>query len=136
MAPGRILLPSSSGLLIPGQKGWQKIDRSVGLRGVVYSALEDRQRTLWIGLAGRGLAQLRGYREWESYSTDSGLASDIVYEILPRADGSLWLATEAEALFEASGGTSACRSGAFAGLDGFPVHSLQRGSGRRPLDWY
>ena len=71
------------------------VDRSVGLRGTVYSAFEDRQHSLWIGLAGRGLAQWRGYREWESYSTESGLASDLVYEILPQGDGSLLVGTVA-----------------------------------------
>jgi hypothetical protein len=34
-AEGRILVPSPDGLLIRDGKGWQKIDRSVGLRGVV-----------------------------------------------------------------------------------------------------
>jgi len=52
---GRILLPTSEGLLIHEENGWQKIDRSVGLRGTVYSVFEDRQHTLWIGLEGRDL---------------------------------------------------------------------------------
>ncbi len=63
---GRILLTFPQGLLIGDEKGWQKIDRSAGLRGTVYSVFEDRQRSLWIGLAGLGLTQWRGYREWES----------------------------------------------------------------------
>ena len=61
-AEGRILIPSPDGLLIGDGKRWQKIDRSAGLRGAVYSVFEDRRRTLWIGLAGRGLAQWRGYQ--------------------------------------------------------------------------
>jgi diguanylate cyclase (GGDEF)-like protein len=121
---GRILIPSPDGLLIQGQKGWQKIDRSVGLRGVVYAAFEDRQHSLWIGLAGRGLTQWRGYQEWESYSPASGLASDIVYEILPRADGSLWVATEG-GLFRGTRRQSGILWKKVAGLVGFPVHSLQ-----------
>jgi ligand-binding sensor domain-containing protein len=109
---GRILLTSPEGLLIGDERRWQKIDRSVGLRGVVYSAFEDRQHSLWIGLAGRGLVQWRGYREWESYSAESGLTSDIVYEILPRDDGSIWVATEG-GCFAANGGNSAHRSKQF-----------------------
>jgi diguanylate cyclase (GGDEF)-like protein len=124
-AEGRILLPSPDGLLIRDEKGWQKIDRSVGLRGVVYSAFEDRQHSLWIGLAGRGLAEWRGYREWESYSPASGLPSDIVYEILPQADGSLWVATEG-GLFRGTRRQFGILWNKFAGLVGFPVHSLQR----------
>ena len=123
-AGGRILIPTPDGLLIRDQKGWQKIDRSVGLRGVVYSAFEDRQHSLWIGLAGRGLAEWRGYREWESYSSASGLASDIVYEILQQAGGSLLVATEG-GLFRGTRRQFGFAWKKVAGLAGFPVHSLQ-----------
>ncbi len=123
-AEGRILIPSPDGLLIREKTGWQKIDRSVGLRGVVYSAFEDRQHSLWIGLAGRGLAEWRGYREWESYSPASGLPSDIVYEILPRSDGSLWVATEA-GLFRGMRRQFSMVWSKVPGMVGFPVHSLQ-----------
>jgi diguanylate cyclase (GGDEF)-like protein len=122
---GRILLTSPDGLLIGGGKGWQKIDRSVGLRGTVYSAFEDRQHSLWIGLAGRGLVQWRGYRDWESYSTESGLTSDIVYEILPRDDGSLWVATEA-GLFRGVHRQFGMSFKKIAGLDDLAVHSLRK----------
>jgi len=125
---GRILIPSPDGLLIRDEKGWQKIDRSVGLRGVVYSAFEDRQHSLWIGLAGRGLAEWRGYREWESYSPASGLASDIVYEILPQADGSLLVGTEG-GLFRGTRRQFGITWKKVPGLDSFPVHSLQMAPG-------
>lgn len=125
---GRVLLPSAEGLLIEEGKDWQKIDRSAGLRGTVYSAFEDRQHSLWIGLAGRGLAQWRGYREWESYSTESGLTSDVVYEILTRGDGSILLATEA-GLFEGVRRPLGMTFKSYAGLGGFPVHSLRRSPG-------
>ncbi len=122
---GRILLTSPEGLLIGRKRGWQLINRSVGLRGTVYSAFEDRQRSLWIGTAGRGLVQWRGYREWESYSNESGLASDIVYEILPREDGSLWVGTEA-GLFRGVRRQFGMSFNSVAGVYGFPVHSLRR----------
>ena len=123
-AEGRILLPSPDGLLIGDGKSWQKIDQSVGLRGAVYSAFEDRQRSLWIGLEGRGLAQWRGYQEWKSYSTVSGLASDIVYEIQPQSDGTLWVGTEG-GLLRGERHQSAIRWNKVAGLDKFPVHSVR-----------
>jgi diguanylate cyclase (GGDEF)-like protein len=122
---GRILLPTPVGLLSGDKAGWQMIDRSVGLRGTVYAAFEDRQHSLWIGLAGRGLAQWRGYREWESYSTESGLASDLVYEILPENDGSLLVGTEA-GLFRGERRQFGMSFKGVAGLDGFPVHSVRR----------
>ncbi|MGD0757274.1 MAG: EAL domain-containing protein [Candidatus Sulfotelmatobacter sp.] len=123
-ADGRILLPSPDGLLIQDGKGWQKIDRTVGLRGAVYSVFEDRQHSLWIGMAGRGVAQWRGYHEWVSYSTASGLASDIVYEIQPQADGTLWVGTEG-GLLRGVRQHSGIRWTKVAGLDGFPVHSVR-----------
>jgi ligand-binding sensor domain-containing protein len=123
---GRILLTTPVGLLIGDKTGWQMVDRSVGLRGTVYSAFEDRQHSLWIGLAGRGLAQWLGYREWQGYSTESGLASDLVYEILPRSDGSLWVGTEA-GLFRGVPRPFGMSFRSVAGMSGFPVHSV-RGS--------
>jgi len=128
-ADGRILLPSPDGLLIRDGKDWQKIDRSFGLRGAVYSVFEDRQHTLWIGLAGRGLAQWRGYLEWKSYSTASGLASDIVYEIQPEADGTVWIGTEG-GLLQGERHGSGMRWRKVAGLDGFPVHGVRAAPNR------
>jgi diguanylate cyclase (GGDEF)-like protein len=121
---GRVLLTTPDGLLIGDGTSWEKIGATGGLRGTVYSAFEDRQHSLWIGLAGRGLAQWRGYREWESYSTASGLTSDLVYEILPRADGSLWVATEA-GLFRGERRQFGMVFKAIAGLTGFAVHSVR-----------
>ncbi|MFZ0956193.1 MAG: EAL domain-containing protein [Candidatus Sulfotelmatobacter sp.] len=131
-ADGRILLPSPDGLLIQDGKGWQKIDRSVGLRGAVYSVFEDRQHSLWIGMAGRGLTLWRGYHEWVSYSSASGLASDIVYEIQPQADGTLWVGTEG-GLLRGQRLHSGIRWNKVKGLDGFPVHSVRMApNGDRP----
>ena len=107
--------------------GWERLakDRPVrrssrsslfGLRGPAALAVD------WVG--GPGTRQWRGYREWESYSTASGLASDIVYEILPRADGSLWVATEGRAVAGRAPG-SGIQWKKVAGLDGFPVHSVR-----------
>jgi diguanylate cyclase (GGDEF)-like protein len=123
-ADARILLPSQDGLLIQDERGWQRIDRSVGLRGTVYSAFGDRQHSLWIGTAGRGIVRWRGYREWESYSSVSGLGSDLVYEILPQPDGALWVATEA-GLFRGEKRKFGIRWKSVARLSGFPVHAVQ-----------
>ncbi len=123
-AEGQILLPSAEGLLIRHKDGWQKIDRSVGLRGVVYSVLEDRQHSLWIGLAGHGLAQWRGYRQWTGYSTASGLKSDLVYEMLPRSDGSLLVGTEG-GLFRGQPHGFSMVWAKVASLGSSPVHSVQ-----------
>jgi ligand-binding sensor domain-containing protein len=123
---GRILLTSPDGLLIGGGNNWMKVDRAAGLRGTVYAAFEDRQHSLWVGLAGRGIAQWRGYREWKSYSTASGLTSDVVYEMLPRPDGSLLVATEA-GLFRSQRTHAGMEFKKVPGLTGFAIHSLRQG---------
>ncbi len=120
---GRILLTSPDGLFIGDHNEWRKIDRSDGLRGTVYSVLEDRQHSLWVGLAGRGLLQWRGYREWENYSSKSGLTNDLIYEIVPRDDGSIWVATEG-GLFRGVRKQLGLSFKPVAGMDGFPVHSV------------
>ena len=122
---GRVLILSANGLLIGHKDGWQSIDRAAGLRGTVYAAMEDRQYALWIGLAGRGIAKWRGYGEWENYSTESGFTSDLIYEILPRGDGSLWVGTEA-GLFRGDRRQFGVSFHSIAGLDGIPVHSVRR----------
>ncbi len=124
---GRILLPTPDGLVIRDDKGWRKIDRSVGLRGTVYSTFEDRQQSLWIGLAGRGLAQWRGYHQWQNYSSASGLSSDIVYEILPETGGKLWVGTEGGLVLGERGPTG-IRWEKVAALNGFPVHGIVKDS--------
>jgi diguanylate cyclase (GGDEF)-like protein len=95
---GRVLLPSASGLYLENGHDWQHVDESAGLEGTAYAALEDRQHRLWIGMASRGLAQWQGYGAWEKYSATSGLTSDVIFQILPLQDGSLWVGT-GEGLF-------------------------------------
>ncbi len=121
---GRMLLPAPESLVIHGEAGWQRIGTSAGLRGTPYAAIEDRQGSLWIGLAGRGLARWRGYREWESYTAQSGLPTDLVYEILPAPDGSVWIGTEG-GLFRGVPGKAGMKWGRIPGIGAFPVHSVR-----------
>ncbi|MGP8251528.1 MAG: diguanylate cyclase [Terracidiphilus sp.] len=120
---GRLLLPSPGGLLIRDGKEWRRISRSAGLRGAVDTVLEDRQNSLWIGLGGRGLVLWRGYREWENYSTESGLAAEYVYGILPLKDGSLWVGT-GSGLLRKEPRESGAAFTTVRGFDAVVVHSL------------
>ena len=121
---GRILLPSPSGLLVQNGRGWRLAGRSSGLRGAASAAIEDRQHVLWIGMDGRGLAQWRGYQQWESYSTESGLASDVVSEILPLGK-TLWVGSLA-GLSRGLRQGGAVRWSQVPGLQGFTVHAVRR----------
>ena len=123
---GRILLPTPGGLVIQEKTGWRKMDRAAGLRGIVITAFEDRQHSLWLGMAGRGLVQWRGYREWESYSAASGLASEGVNEILPQANGTVWLGTTG-GLMRGDRNNFRMRWRPVDGLSGFPIRSVRAG---------
>lgn len=124
---GHVLLCTPDGLLIQQETGWQMIDRHVGVRGGVYSAFEDRQHSLWLGTGGRGLVQWRGYREWESYSSESGLPSDNVFEIAPQPDGTVWAATEAGVVRGERHGSSLTWE-PVPGAAGIQAHSLAMSS--------
>lgn len=120
---GRLLIPSPGGLLIRDGREWRRISRSAGLRGAVSTVYQDRQNSLWIGLGGRGLVLWRGYREWENYSTESGLAAEYVYGILPMKDGSLWVGT-GSGLFRKEQPESSAAFTTVRGFDAVVVHSL------------
>jgi diguanylate cyclase (GGDEF)-like protein len=78
--------------------------------------------------------QWRGYGEWESYSSASGLADDIVYEIA-RRPGAIWVGTEGGLLrgrFDDSGGIGWSQ---VQGLAGFAVHAVQFAPGARETLW-
>jgi diguanylate cyclase (GGDEF)-like protein len=123
---GQIMIPYGEGLLIQRGTGWIKIDRSSGLRGVIYTALEDRQHSIWVGTSGRGLAQWRGSREWESYSKNSGLVNDYIYEIQPEPDGILWVGSRG-GLMRGKPGPSGMKWTSVAALDGYSIHSVRNG---------
>jgi diguanylate cyclase (GGDEF)-like protein len=116
-ANGQVILPLPDGMLIERDGNWQKIDHTSGLRGAVFTALEDRQHSLWIGMKGRGLEQWRGYREWENYTTNSGLASDEVHGIVPEENGPIWVGTDA-GLLRGERKSTGVEWKRIAGLDG------------------
>jgi diguanylate cyclase (GGDEF)-like protein len=91
---GRILIPTTEGLAIGKGTVLRVAGRESGLLPPVYSVLQDREGSVWLGLAGRGLAKWLGYGEWESFSAQSGLTGEVVYEILPEANGVVWAGTE------------------------------------------
>jgi signal transduction histidine kinase/ActR/RegA family two-component response regulator len=93
-AEGRLLVPTIEGLTISEGGRFHTIGDQEGLQAPVYSVLRDREGSLWMGLAGHGLARWRGYRVWEAFTSASGLDSEVVYQILPLGDGTVWAGTE------------------------------------------
>ncbi|MBK9148708.1 MAG: hypothetical protein IPM12_12940 [Flavobacteriales bacterium] len=55
---------------------------------------QQPQRFLWLGTEGKGMARFDMENgRCERYTTRQGLPNDVVYSILPDADGRLWVAT-------------------------------------------
>ena len=58
----------------------------------VWTLLEDRKGSLWIGIRGGGLARLKG-GTFVNYSVAQGLSNDSVQSLFESRDGSLWIGT-------------------------------------------
>jgi signal transduction histidine kinase/ActR/RegA family two-component response regulator len=78
---------------------------------------------VWIGLEGRGLVQWFGYGEWEAYTADSGLESDVVYGVLPLANA-LWIGTES-GLFRGQRAGTGWAWQKIASVGTVPVHAVR-----------
>jgi len=123
-AAGRLLVPTVAGLVINEGKRFRTVGPREGLRGPVYSVLQDREGAVWVGLAGRGLARWLGYGEWEGFSPATGLDSELIYEVLPLGDGSVWVGTE-NGLFRGRKMGEQWIWRRHAGVGGIPVHALR-----------
>jgi signal transduction histidine kinase/ligand-binding sensor domain-containing protein/CheY-like chemotaxis protein len=91
---GSILVPTDQGLAIHTEGGWAVVNQQRGLRKEnTVAVLEDREGTLWLGLAGGGVARWIGRGVWESWTTDQGLPGDVVWSVRRDRKGSLWIGT-------------------------------------------
>jgi len=77
-------------------------------------------------MAGRGLVQWRGYREWENYTSASGLASDAVHAILPQPNGVIWVGADG-GLMRGTQQPFGIQWNKVAGLEGMNVYALVAG---------
>ena len=91
---GSVMVPTDRGLAIHSRAGWSFVNRRHGLRDEnTVAVLEDREGSVWIGLAGGGVARWIGRGVWESWKRDQGLPSDIVWNIRRDGKGALWVGT-------------------------------------------
>jgi diguanylate cyclase (GGDEF)-like protein len=120
---GRLLVPTVEGLVIDQGNRFRTVGPREGLRGPVYSVLQDREGAIWVGLAGRGLARWLGYGEWDGFSPATGLDSELIYGVLPLADGSVWVGTE-NGLFRGRKIAERWVWRRHAGVGRIPVHAL------------
>lgn len=98
---GRLMVPTERGLARKQDGAWRLLGGREGLESdTVLSALVDREGSLWIGLAGVGLAQQLGRGAFTSWGSSEGLSHDVVWSIARSREGAdspdtpLWIGTE------------------------------------------
>lgn len=92
---GQLLVPTELGIGRPTPSGWQTIGIDQGLpTNPTCCLLEDREGSLWVGLAGAGIARRVGNDEWRAWTKAEGLAGNNLQAIHRDRAGILWLATE------------------------------------------
>ncbi len=122
---GRLLVPTIEGLAILDGGQIRTVGPHENLRAPVYAALQDREGSIWLGLAGNGLARWRGYREWDGFNVATGLGSELVYAILPLPDSRVLAGTE-DGLYVGTRTAGRVRWVRDPRVGRVPVHSLQR----------
>jgi len=92
---GRILTLEDGGLLRWDGSRWERFGRSNGLEvaGGVHAILVDRDREVWLGTAGRGLARWSGYDHWSNWTMGQGLPDAEVWRFMRDSRGRFWLGT-------------------------------------------
>ena len=92
---GRLFAPTESGLSYKTAEGWETVGIEQGLpTNPTCCILQDREGSMWIGLAGAGLARWLGYQEWQSWTPSEGLVGSNGQAFHRDRSGTLWIGTE------------------------------------------
>jgi signal transduction histidine kinase/ligand-binding sensor domain-containing protein/CheY-like chemotaxis protein len=92
---GQLLAPTESGLSRLAPRGWETIGIDQGLpTNPTCCVIEDREGSMWVGLAGAGLARWIGRDQWQSWTRSEGLAGNNLQAIHRDAAGVMWVGTE------------------------------------------
>jgi signal transduction histidine kinase/CheY-like chemotaxis protein len=125
---GNVIVSAPIGLYQWDGREWRLIDRGSGLMNTdVTALLADREGSLWVGLAGLGLARWLGYSEWENWSTPEGLPDDAIWSIHRDSAGTVWVGTRSGLAFSHGGTQSPARWTARPEFAGMMVLSLAHG---------
>jgi diguanylate cyclase (GGDEF)-like protein len=94
-ADGRVVTFADDGLLRQSGDGWEHIAAAQGLNsgGSVDALLTDRDGTLWVASAGRGLIQWLGNGRIANWTVGEGLPSDDLWSFLRDSRGTLHVGT-------------------------------------------
>ncbi len=90
---GRLLVPTTRGILRVGASSSEIIDRAHGLpTDEAMAAFADSSGSLWI--ASVGLHRLAGRDLMTSYGSADGLPNEVIWQITRTPDGTLWVGTD------------------------------------------
>jgi signal transduction histidine kinase/ligand-binding sensor domain-containing protein len=91
---GHVMIPHAGGLMICDGERCTNYGAESGLRKAeVYTAIPDREGSLWIGYSGHGLARWLGREQWQGFAEQEGLANPAVWKIVRDKSGDLWIGT-------------------------------------------
>ena len=92
---GSLFVPTESGLSRLTANGWETIGVEQGLpTNPTCCILQDREGSIWVGLAGAGLARWLGHEQWQSWTRAEGLAGSNIQAIHRDRSGILWIGSE------------------------------------------
>jgi signal transduction histidine kinase/streptogramin lyase len=122
---GRLFAPTESGLSYRTADGWETVGIEQGLpTNPTCCILEDREGSMWVGLAGAGLARWLGYQEWQSWTPSEGLAGSNGQAFHRDRSGALWIGTEGGLQELSADGKILRRWTARQGLGGTKVRAI------------
>jgi diguanylate cyclase (GGDEF)-like protein len=91
---GNLLLPTVRGLYRRNGNSWVAVNERQGLStSGVYTALEDRENAIWVGLAGTGMDRWAGSENWFGWGEMEGLPDPVVWCVIRDAQQRLWVGT-------------------------------------------
>lgn len=68
--------------------------RHISTQGIIKCIYQDHWENIWIGTEGKGLFRYnKSSKEFQQFSTEEGLASNIVQSIIEDLNGNLWIGT-------------------------------------------
>ena len=122
---GRLIVPTELGLLRRHGEAWERIAVERGLpTNSTCCVLVDRERSIWVGLAGAGLARWIGYNEWESWTSEQELTGSNVQAFDRDFAGNLWVGTDQGLHRQRPGGGGWAHWTQKNGLGGLRVRAL------------
>ncbi len=91
---GNLLLPTIRGLYRRSGNSWVGVTEKQGLStSGVYTALEDRENAIWVGLAGTGMDRWAGSENWFGWGEAEGLPDPLVWSEVRDKQDRLWVGT-------------------------------------------